>query len=135
MFGRWERFAIMGWKIWFESQIFRRLLENLEGDIAGVLGTKYPQLWPPLSNCYALLPTYILYCHVSSIINKWTKWHTMLIVVVGSCCDSDTCQLKPATTVCRKPQDNDCDLPEFCTGESEWCPLDTYKYEGLYVGR
>lgn len=44
----------------------------------------------------------------------------------GECCDLKTCRPKTAGTECRSA-DGECDLPEYCTGESEYCPLDVYK--------
>ncbi|XP_020644117.3 disintegrin and metalloproteinase domain-containing protein 20 [Pogona vitticeps] len=45
----------------------------------------------------------------------------------GQCCAK--CQYLPAQTVCR---DNTsiCDLPEYCTGTSVWCPEDVYVQDG-----
>nr|XP_060617723.1 disintegrin and metalloproteinase domain-containing protein 21-like [Anolis sagrei ordinatus] len=45
----------------------------------------------------------------------------------GKCCAN--CQFLPAGTVCRG-RTNVCDLPEFCTGITEWCPEDTYVQDG-----
>ncbi|XP_003228946.1 disintegrin and metalloproteinase domain-containing protein 29 [Anolis carolinensis] len=45
----------------------------------------------------------------------------------GKCCAN--CQFLPAGTVCRE-RTNVCDLPEFCTGVTEWCPEDTYVQDG-----
>lgn len=39
-----------------------------------------------------------------------------------------TCNLKDAATPCR-PSSNECDLPEYCTGESAQCPEDTFKLD------
>lgn len=39
-----------------------------------------------------------------------------------------TCQLKDAATPCR-PASNECDLSEYCTGESHNCPEDTFKLD------
>ncbi|TRY68307.1 hypothetical protein TCAL_03011 [Tigriopus californicus] len=47
----------------------------------------------------------------------------------GECCDFKTCRPKPSGDLCR-PSDHACDLPEFCTGESEFCPNDVYKVDG-----
>ncbi|XP_071514312.1 uncharacterized protein [Panulirus ornatus] len=47
----------------------------------------------------------------------------------GSCCDTETCQPQAVGTVCRLPLD-DCDLPEYCSGHSEYCPTDLSKIDG-----
>ncbi|XP_068152691.1 disintegrin and metalloproteinase domain-containing protein adm-2-like, partial [Drosophila tropicalis] len=44
----------------------------------------------------------------------------------GECCDLETCQPKLAGIPCRKAE-NECDLAEYCTGESEYCPKDVYR--------
>ena len=43
----------------------------------------------------------------------------------GDCCSS-SCQLEPATTVCR-PAAGSCDVAELCTGTSGACPADSFK--------
>ncbi|XP_055606084.1 disintegrin and metalloproteinase domain-containing protein 12-like [Uranotaenia lowii] len=43
----------------------------------------------------------------------------------GACCDLDSCQLKSAGTRCRASV-GECDLPEFCSGQSAVCPKDVY---------
>src|SRR3989441_1989079 len=43
----------------------------------------------------------------------------------GDCCSS-SCQLEPATTVCR-PAAGPCDVAELCTGSSPICPADTFE--------
>ncbi|KAK2505524.1 hypothetical protein MC885_019761 [Smutsia gigantea] len=45
----------------------------------------------------------------------------------GDCCTR--CQLKPPGTLCRRAA-GDCDLPEFCTGASPYCPPDIYLLDG-----
>ncbi|KAK3094656.1 hypothetical protein FSP39_004580 [Pinctada imbricata] len=47
----------------------------------------------------------------------------------GQCCDLNTCKPKQAATLCRGAFEF-CDLPEFCNGESEWCPSDVYRQNG-----
>ncbi|KAF5288635.1 hypothetical protein FQA39_LY15330 [Lamprigera yunnana] len=46
----------------------------------------------------------------------------------GECCDLKTCRPKSASTLCRSA-DYECDLPEYCTGQSEYCPPDIYKMD------
>ena len=48
----------------------------------------------------------------------------------GECCDFATCRPKSPGSVCRR-SDHECDLPEYCTGESEFCPADTHKVDGM----
>ncbi|XP_039296358.1 LOW QUALITY PROTEIN: disintegrin and metalloproteinase domain-containing protein unc-71 [Nilaparvata lugens] len=45
----------------------------------------------------------------------------------GPCCNK--CRLRPSGVVCREAS-NECDLPEFCTGESGHCPTDVHKKNG-----
>lgn len=44
----------------------------------------------------------------------------------GKCCDLTTCAPHNAGVTCRSSI-GECDLPEYCNGESEYCPLDYYK--------
>ncbi|KMZ03562.1 uncharacterized protein Dsimw501_GD20406 [Drosophila simulans] len=44
----------------------------------------------------------------------------------GECCDLTTCRPKLAGSACREAE-NECDLPEYCTGESEYCPTDVFR--------
>ncbi|XP_043653610.1 disintegrin and metalloproteinase domain-containing protein 12 [Drosophila teissieri] len=44
----------------------------------------------------------------------------------GECCDLTTCRPKIAGSACREAE-NECDLPEYCTGESEYCPADVFR--------
>ncbi|KAJ8960047.1 hypothetical protein NQ318_009484 [Aromia moschata] len=46
----------------------------------------------------------------------------------GECCDLKTCMPKTAGTLCRSAN-YECDLPEYCTGHSEYCPADIYKLD------
>ncbi|KAF7277249.1 hypothetical protein GWI33_009006 [Rhynchophorus ferrugineus] len=46
----------------------------------------------------------------------------------GECCDLTTCKPKNAGTLCRSA-DYECDLPEYCTGQSEYCPQNIYKMD------
>uniref|UniRef100_A0A8C1T2M6 ADAM metallopeptidase domain 8a n=1 Tax=Cyprinus carpio TaxID=7962 RepID=A0A8C1T2M6_CYPCA len=46
----------------------------------------------------------------------------------GECCHN--CQLKHSDSLCRKSA-HDCDLDEYCTGVSAFCPEDEYKMNGL----
>ncbi|XP_050303471.1 disintegrin and metalloproteinase domain-containing protein 12-like [Anthonomus grandis grandis] len=51
----------------------------------------------------------------------------------GECCDIKLCQLKPGTPLCR-PAKTKCDLPEFCTTESAYCPEDKYRTDTELCG-
>ncbi|XP_068625731.1 uncharacterized protein Meltrin [Battus philenor] len=51
----------------------------------------------------------------------------------GECCDLKTCGPKSAGTVCRSA-DRECDLPEYCTGHSEFCPKDVYRMDTTPCG-
>lgn len=41
-----------------------------------------------------------------------------------------TCKPKPPGTVCRAAL-GECDLPEFCSGHSEYCPVDVTRAHGV----
>ena len=47
----------------------------------------------------------------------------------GTCC-SDSCKLRSAGTTCREPT-TECDLPEYCDGESIHCPRNDFKHTGF----
>ncbi|XP_033012706.1 disintegrin and metalloproteinase domain-containing protein 21-like [Lacerta agilis] len=49
----------------------------------------------------------------------------------GPCCKN--CRFLPGGELCRI-QINECDLPEYCNGESEWCPNDVYMQDGTPCG-
>ncbi|KAG6451231.1 disintegrin and metalloproteinase domain-containing protein 19 [Manduca sexta] len=51
----------------------------------------------------------------------------------GTCCDLQTCRPKSAGTECRSA-DRECDLPEYCTGHSEFCPDDVFKMDSTPCG-
>ncbi|KAM6910502.1 disintegrin and metalloproteinase domain-containing protein 12 [Xenentodon cancila] len=55
-------------------------------------------------------------------------------LVAGAQCSSDgiccqDCKLRPAGAVCREPL-GECDLPEFCTGSSAYCPPNVFLQNG-----
>uniref|UniRef100_A0A8C3XBX6 ADAM metallopeptidase domain 33 n=1 Tax=Cyanoderma ruficeps TaxID=181631 RepID=A0A8C3XBX6_9PASS len=50
----------------------------------------------------------------------------------GDCCHS--CKLKAAGTMCREAAGS-CDLPEFCTGASPFCPANVYLLDGSSCAR
>ncbi|KAL0811467.1 hypothetical protein ABMA28_009867 [Loxostege sticticalis] len=51
----------------------------------------------------------------------------------GTCCNLQTCRPKSAGTVCRAAE-RECDLPEYCTGHSEFCPADVFKMDSTPCG-
>ncbi|CAH0554467.1 unnamed protein product [Brassicogethes aeneus] len=54
--------------------------------------------------------------------------HSNASCATGECCDLTTCKPKTAGTLCRSA-DYECDLPEYCTGHSEYCPADIFKLD------
>ncbi|XP_074027845.1 disintegrin and metalloproteinase domain-containing protein meltrin isoform X1 [Leptinotarsa decemlineata] len=54
--------------------------------------------------------------------------HSNASCATGECCDLTTCLPKGAGTLCRSA-DYECDLPEYCTGQSEYCPADIFKLD------
>ncbi|KOC59227.1 Disintegrin and metalloproteinase domain-containing protein 12 [Habropoda laboriosa] len=55
--------------------------------------------------------------------------HSNASCATGECCDLKTCRPKAAGTECRSAE-HECDLPEYCTGQSEYCPVDVFKMDG-----
>ncbi|KAF7991409.1 hypothetical protein HCN44_002971 [Aphidius gifuensis] len=55
--------------------------------------------------------------------------HSNASCATGECCDLNTCKPKNAGTQCRS-SNHECDLPEYCTGSSEYCPNDVFKIDG-----
>ncbi|XP_032680075.1 uncharacterized protein LOC116848283 [Odontomachus brunneus] len=55
--------------------------------------------------------------------------HSNASCATGECCDLETCRPKNAGTECRNAN-RECDLPEYCTGQSEYCPADVFKIDG-----
>ncbi|XP_078312682.1 disintegrin and metalloproteinase domain-containing protein 12-like isoform X3 [Crassostrea virginica] len=58
------------------------------------------------------------------------KLTTGAVCATGKCCDTQSCMLRPRATLCRGAYE-ECDLPEFCNGESEYCPSDVYRKNGI----
>lgn len=48
----------------------------------------------------------------------------------GDCCDLTGCSLRMAGSLCRTA-DDECDLPEFCTGKSEVCPENIFRQNSI----
>nr|ADI47610.1 metalloproteinase [Echis coloratus] len=55
------------------------------------------------------------------------KLHSWVECEIGECCDQ--CRFKPAGTECRGIR-SECDLPEYCTGQSVECPIDHFHRNG-----
>nr|ADI47663.1 metalloproteinase [Echis pyramidum leakeyi] len=55
------------------------------------------------------------------------KLHSWVECEFGQCCDQ--CRFKPAGTECRGIR-SECDLPEYCTGQSAECPTDVFHKDG-----
>ncbi|XP_055969860.1 disintegrin and metalloproteinase domain-containing protein 29-like [Sorex fumeus] len=50
------------------------------------------------------------------------------VCAFGLCCKD--CKISPAGTLCRA-KENECDLPEWCSGETSQCPEDVYVQGGI----
>uniref|UniRef100_W8B9I5 Disintegrin and metalloproteinase domain-containing protein 9 n=1 Tax=Ceratitis capitata TaxID=7213 RepID=W8B9I5_CERCA len=77
----------------------------------------------PGEQCDCGLPNY---CENTCCDPYTCMLHTNASCATGECCDLSTCRPKAAGQACRVAE-NECDLPEFCTGESEYCPADVFK--------
>ncbi|KAL9893703.1 disintegrin and metalloproteinase domain-containing protein meltrin isoform 1-T2 [Glossina fuscipes fuscipes] len=77
----------------------------------------------PGEQCDCGLPAY---CENTCCDPHKCMLHGNASCATGECCDLTTCRPKIASTLCRNA-DNECDLPEYCTGESEYCPIDVFK--------
>ncbi|XP_048506843.1 uncharacterized protein LOC105688427 isoform X2 [Athalia rosae] len=55
--------------------------------------------------------------------------HANASCATGECCNLETCRPKTAGSECRSAE-HECDLPEYCTGQSEHCPSDVFKMDG-----
>ncbi|CAG9804945.1 unnamed protein product [Chironomus riparius] len=66
------------------------------------------------------------YCN-NSCCNPYTcKLYPNATCATGSCCDLATCSPRNAGILCRETS-GECDLPEYCNGDSEYCPNDVFK--------
>uniref|UniRef100_A0A147BIC0 Putative zinc metalloproteinase n=1 Tax=Ixodes ricinus TaxID=34613 RepID=A0A147BIC0_IXORI len=61
------------------------------------------------------------------------KFKEQAVCAIGACCDISTCQIKKAATLCRDAV-TECDLPEYCDGISEFCPVDVHVQDGTECG-
>uniref|UniRef100_A0A1S4GI55 Disintegrin and metalloproteinase domain-containing protein 12 n=1 Tax=Anopheles gambiae TaxID=7165 RepID=A0A1S4GI55_ANOGA len=66
------------------------------------------------------------YCDNSCCDPRTCMLHSNASCATGECCDLRTCKPMIGGTVCRQA-DGECDLPEYCSGESEYCPGDVFK--------
>lgn len=76
----------------------------------------------PGEQCDCGLPSY---CENTCCDPYTCMLHSNASCATGECCDLNTCRPKTAGSSCR-PAENECDLPEYCTGESEYCPVDVF---------
>lgn len=77
----------------------------------------------PGEECDCGLPKF---CENSCCNASTCKLHPHASCAAGECCEVSTCSIRSAGTMCR-PADGDCDIPEYCTGNSENCPVNSYK--------
>lgn len=64
-------------------------------------------------------------CHA-----RTCKLRSGALCATGKCCDLRTCQPRSSRRICR-PAAGECDKPERCDGETEFCPPDTFKRNAL----
>lgn len=63
----------------------------------------------------------------NSCCDPWTcRLYSNATCATGECCDLETCKPREAGVLCREAV-GECDLPEYCLGENEYCPDDVYK--------
>ncbi|XP_017046909.1 disintegrin and metalloproteinase domain-containing protein 12 [Drosophila ficusphila] len=77
----------------------------------------------PGEQCDCGLPEH---CENACCNAKTCMLHANASCATGECCDLTTCRPKMAGSACRE-EENECDLPEYCTGESEYCPADVFR--------
>ncbi|XP_058837035.1 uncharacterized protein LOC131693324 [Topomyia yanbarensis] len=77
----------------------------------------------PGEQCDCGLPDF---CDNSCCNPRTCMLHSNASCATGECCDLQTCKPKIGGTVCREAE-GECDLPEYCSGESEYCPNDVFK--------
>lgn len=56
------------------------------------------------------------------------KLYANATCATGKCCNLDTCHVHEAGFQCRSSV-SECDLPEYCDGTSELCPVDYFKQD------
>nr|XP_048303752.1 disintegrin and metalloproteinase domain-containing protein 30 isoform X1 [Myodes glareolus] len=66
-------------------------------------------------------------CQKDPCCGRDCKWKEGVNCSTGLCCHK--CNFLPSGYVCR-PEENECDLAEYCDGLSGLCPEDTYKQDG-----
>ncbi|XP_053681615.1 uncharacterized protein LOC128732388 [Sabethes cyaneus] len=66
------------------------------------------------------------FCDNSCCNPRTCMLHSNASCATGECCDLKTCKPRIGGTVCREAE-GECDLPEYCSGESEHCPDDVFK--------
>lgn len=60
--------------------------------------------------------------------DSFCKLYSNATCATGKCCDLETCQPHEAGFQCRSSA-GECDLPEYCDGTSEFCPIDYFKQD------
>ncbi|CEF59739.1 Neu3 [Strongyloides ratti] len=72
-----------------------------------------------------------VHCDSSCCIPATCKLSDNAECASGDCCDLKTCKPKKKAMMCRLPK-SECDLPEFCDGNSQYCPADFYIQDGVH---